>query len=223
MNQYLPNKIVTVALTDDHVLLRNALAALIENIPNFSILFLAENGKEMIEQIAQKGNPDILILDLNMPVMDGYESAAWLKKNCAGVYILVLTMFDTEIPLIRLLQEGVRGFLKKDIHPTELKTALHSIIKEGYYYPVQTVGKMVNLFQLNKENRQQLETKTLSEKDIAFLKLACSDFTYREIALEMNMSPKTIDALRDHLFTRYNVKSRVALAIYAVKNGIVSI
>jgi two-component system, NarL family, invasion response regulator UvrY len=222
MNQSLPTQIIRVALTDDHILLRDALAALIEKIPGFSILFLAENGKEMTEQIAKKGSPDILILDLNMPEMDGYEAAAWLKQHHPEIFILILTMFDTEIPLIRLLQEGVRGFVKKDIHPDELKTALQSLMKEGYYYPVQTVGKMVNLFQRNRQLQHGLDSKSLSVTDIVFLKLVCTDLTYREIAMEMNISPKTIDALRDQLFQRFEVKSRVGLAIYAVKHGIVN-
>lgn len=222
MNQLVHKKTISVALTDDHILLRDALGALIEKIPGYEVVFLAEHGKQMIEYIQNGTVPDIMILDLNMPEMDGYQSASWLKHYHPSVYILVLTMFDSEIPLIRLLQEGVRGFLKKDIHPDELKTALQSLVKEGYYYPVQTAGKMANLFQVNKQQQRLYETKALSQADIDFLKLACTDLTYKEIALELNISPKTIDGLRDNLFQRFEVKSRVGLAIYAVKNGIVS-
>jgi DNA-binding NarL/FixJ family response regulator len=222
MTQLLNKKIISVALTDDHILLRDALAALIENIPGYEVLFIADHGKQMTEHIQKGTVPDIMILDLNMPEMDGYQAAAWLKKFHPGVYILVLTMFDSEIPLIRLLQEGVRGFLKKDIHPDELKTALQSLVKEGYYYPVQTAGRMANLFQVNKQQQRVFETKALSQSDIDFLKLVCTDLTYKEIALELNISPKTIDSLRDTLFQRFDVKSRVGLAIYAVKNGIVN-
>ncbi len=218
-----PEQIITVALADDHILLRDALAALIDKMPGFSVLFLAGNGEEVKDCISEKGAPDILVLDLNMPVMDGYQCAAWLKEYHPNVCILVLTMFDAEIPLIRLLQEGVKGFLRKDIHPDELKMALKSLVKEGYYYPVQTVGRMANLFQLTIDKRSQLEAKTLTNNEIFFLKLACTDLTYKQIAIEMNISPKTIDAIRDQLFARFNVKSRVGLAMYAVRNGLVQL
>lgn len=214
---------VSVALVDDHILLRNALGDLIEHIPGYRIEFMAGNGIEMIRYIQNGSIPQVLILDLNMPEMDGYEAAAWLHEQHPEIYVLVLTMFDSEIPLIRLLQNGVRGFLKKDIHPDELKMALQSLMKEGYYYPVQTAGKLANLFQINKQQQRLMDSKTMSVTDIQFLKLAATDLTYKEIALEMNMSPKTIDSLRDSLFQKFDVKSRVGLAIYAVKNGIVSI
>ena len=214
---------VSVALVDDHILLRNALGHLIDTLPDYRVVFLAGNGIEMMEYLKAGTIPHILILDLNMPHMDGYEAAAWLRKNHPNIYVIVLTMFDSEIPLIRLLQDGVRGFLKKDIHPDELKTALRSLIKEGYYYPVQTAGRLANLFQLNKQQQRNMDSKTLSPVDIQFLKLAATDLTYKEVAIEMNLSPKTIDALRDSLFQKFDVKSRVGLAIYAVKNGIVTI
>jgi DNA-binding NarL/FixJ family response regulator len=214
---------ITIALTDDHIVLRNALAALIDRFPGFRVLFLAGNGKEMTEQVAEKGAPDILILDLSMPVMDGYQCAEWLKTNYPDVAVLVLTMFEADLSLIRLLQLGVKGFVRKDIHPDELKTALHSLVKEGYYYPVQTVGRMANLFQLNRQNQSNLEANMLAPREIRFLQLACTDATYTQIAADLNISPKSVDALRDQLFTRFNVKNRVGLAMYAVRNGVVRI
>jgi DNA-binding NarL/FixJ family response regulator len=211
---------IKIALVDDHTVLVNALSDLINRWAGFSVIFTASNGIDLQDQIKKSGKPDILILDLNMPKMDGYQSAAWLKNNYPDVLILVLTMFDSEIPLIRLLQQGVKGFIKKDIHPDELKIALTTMKEEGYYYPVQAVGKMVNLFQMNRQNKRELETKTLSPLELEFLNLVCTDLTYKEIAIRLNLSPKTIDALRDQLFIRFDVKSRVGLALYAVKNGV---
>ena len=214
---------ISVALVDDHILLRDALASLINNIPAFNVSFTAGHGKDMIEKIRNFSKPKVIILDLNMPVMDGYDAAAWLNANHPDIHVLVLTMFDSDIPLIRLLQVGVRGFLKKDVQPDELKFALNSLIEEGYYYPVQTAGRMANLFQLNKQRRSEMDHKSLSYMELEFLKLACTDLTYKEIALQLNLSPKTIDGIRDQLFDRFDVKSRVGLAIYAVKNGIMNI
>ena len=209
-----------IALVDDHIVLANALAELINKWEGYHVLFTASNGLEMQEHLKKTGKPDIIILDLNMPKMDGYQCSSWLKANYPEILILVLTMFDSEIPLIRLLQQGVKGFIKKDIHPEELKTAITTMKEEGYYYPIQTVGKMVNLFQINRQNRRELEVKSLSPMEIEFLSLVCTDLTYKEIAIRLNLSPKTIDALRDQLFIRFDVKSRVGLALYAVKNGV---
>jgi DNA-binding NarL/FixJ family response regulator len=209
-----------IALVDDHIVLANALAELINKWEGYHVLFTASNGIEMQDKIKKFGKPDLLILDLNMPKMDGYQTSNWLKANHPEILILVLTMFDSEIPLIRLLQQGVKGFIKKDIHPEELRIAVATMKDEGYYYPIQTVGKMVNLFQMNRQNRRELEVKSLTPMEIEFLNLVCTDLTYKEIALRLNLSPKTIDALRDQLFIRFDVKSRVGLALYAVKNGV---
>lgn len=217
------NHTIKVALVDDHILLRDALADFINQIPSFEVVFTANHGKDMIEKIKSTAKPQIIILDLNMPVMDGYDAAGWLHTQHPDILVLILTMFDSDIPLIRLLQVGVKGFLKKDVQPEELKVALHSIMEEGYYYPVQTAGRMANLFQLNKQRRSEMDHKSLSYMELEFLKFACTELTYKEIALQLNLSPKTIDGIRDQLFDRFDVKSRVGLAIYAVKNGIVNI
>jgi DNA-binding NarL/FixJ family response regulator len=114
----------TVILADDHIVLRNALATLINSFPGFNVINMADDGTEVVKAIESGYLPGIIILDLNMPKMDGFETAKWLHNNYPEIKILVLTMFDSEIALIRLLQMGVRGFLKKDIHPGELNNAL---------------------------------------------------------------------------------------------------
>ena len=124
--------------------------------------------------------------------------------------------------LIRLLQTGVKGFLKKDIHPSELKFAISSVVQSGYYYSNHTTGKLVNLFRNNKEGNMNLQNALLSEQEVSFMKLACSDLTYKEIAEKMELNPRSIDTLRDHLFVKLDVKSRVGLAMMAIKNGIVT-
>lgn len=209
-------------MADDHVLLRDALATLINSFEDFRIVAVASNGKEVVESIQNGHVPTIVILDLNMPLMDGYETASWLHENHPDVRILILTMYDSEIALIRLLQVGVRGFLKKDIHPFELKAALESVAKDGYYYSHTTTGKLATLFQKNHLNKSSIERSILTDHDIEFLKMASTDMTYKEIAHKMKITPRAIDGYRDSLFDKLEVKSRVGLAIYAVKNGIVT-
>ena len=214
---------IRVALADDHILLRNALAALIDSFEDCRVINQSDNGKELINAITGGIIPDVIILDLNMPEMGGFETAGWLNKNFPQIHILMLTMYDSELSLIRLLQSGVKGFLKKDVHPSELKFAIRTVVQSGFYYSNHTTGKLANLFRNNKEGSLRLQNAILSEQEIAFLKLACSDLTYKEIAQEMGLNPRSIDTLRDHLFIKLDVKSRVGLAMVAIRNGVVTI
>lgn len=217
------NATIKLAMADDHILLRNALATLINSFENCKVLYEAANGKELILKIKQQGPPDVVLLDLSMPEMDGFETASWLNTNYPDVHVLMLTMYDSELTLIRLLQAGVKGFLKKDIEPSELKFAIQSVMQEGYYYSTHTAGRLANLFRANKKDNIRLQNTMLSDQEIVFLKFTCTDMTYKEIAQKMSLTPRTVDALRDQLFVRLDVKSRVGLAMVAIKNGIVTL
>ncbi|MEP7257198.1 MAG: response regulator transcription factor [Flavitalea sp.] len=208
-----------IALADDHVLLRNALANLIESFEHCKIIIEASNGEELIKTIQGGQIPDIILLDLNMPLLDGYETAKWIQANFPNIHVLMLTMYDTELTMIRLLQVGVKGFLKKDIHPSELKFAINAVRQFGYYYTNNTTGKLVNLFRKSHESSSLLRTM-LNEMEIRFLRLACTELTYKEIAAQMHLNPRAIDNLRDNLFGKLDVKSRVGLAMYSIKHGI---
>jgi len=214
---------IKVALVDDHLLLRNALAGLIDSFGDCRVIHQSGNGKEITKAITDGVIPDVVVMDLNMPEMDGFETAQWLQQNFPKIYVLMLTMFDSELSLIRLLQTGVRGFLKKDIHPSELKFAIQSVMQSGYYYSNNTTGRLVNLFKNKHDGSMPLNNMVLSDQEVQFLKLACSDLTYKEIAQKLGLNPRTIDTLRDHLFIKLDVKSRVGLAMVAIKNGIVSL
>ena len=132
-------------------------------------------------------------------------------------------MYDSEIALISLLQSGVRGFLKKDIHPRELREAIESVMETGYYYSYNATGRLVHrLKSAHSKNFNPLKT-ILTENEICFLKFASTEMTYKEIALEMGISPRTIDNYRDSLFSKLNIKSRVGLAMYAFRSGVVTL
>lgn len=214
--------LIKVSLADDHVLLRNALAALIDGFGDCKVIIQCSNGKELTEQIRSGMVPDVALLDLNMPLMDGFETAGWLQEHFPKVHVLMLTMYDSELTMIRLLQAGVKGFLKKDIHPAELKFAIQSVVQSGYYYSNHTAGKLINLFRHNAEGNMDLHRSMLSEEELKFLKLVCSDMTYKEIAQKMGLNPRTVDTLRDQLFTKLDVRSRVGLAMVAIKHGVVT-
>jgi len=215
-------ELIKVAMADDHILLRNALASLINNSGECSVVFECSNGNELISKIKIGPNPDVVILDLNMPEMNGHQTALYLQKNHPDIKILMLTMYDSELALIRLLKAGVKGFMKKDIHPTELMHAIRSVHIHGYYYSAQTSSKLAGLFR-DETTSQSIDKIMLSDIELEFLKHVCSELTYKEIAVELKMNPRAIDGMRDNLFTKLDVKSRVGLAMYAIKHGIVAV
>src|ERR1051326_965251 len=152
---------IKVALADDHVLLRNALAALINSFGDCRVINESNNGKELVNFLKKGSIPDVTVLDLNMPEMDGFEVARFIQKNFPKVHVLMLTMYDSELTLIRLLQAGVKGFLKKDIEPCELKFAIHSVMQSGYYYSTKTAGILANLFRNNARENLLLRNSML--------------------------------------------------------------
>lgn len=214
---------ITIGMVDDHILLRNALATLINGFDECMVTVQANNGQEFINQLEVLEPPDVVLMDLNMPVLDGLETSVYLREKYPHMHVLMLTMYDSELTLIRLLQAGVKGFLKKDIEPSELKFAIHSVMQSGYYYSTQTAGRLANLFRNNVKDNQRLRNAMLDEQEIAFLKYACTDLTYKEIAQSMKLTPRSVDGLRDHLFLKLDVKSRVGLAMVAIRHGVVSL
>ena len=209
-------------MADDHLLLRNALAALIDSFGDCKVIYHAGTGKGLTTKILIGPVPDVVILDLNMPEMDGFETAEWMQKNFPQTHVLMLTMYDSELSLIRLLQAGVKGFLKKDIHPDELKFAIHAVVQSGYYYSNHTTGKLVNLFRNKPDSHGNLQKAMLSDQELIFLKLICTDLTYKEIAQKMGLNPRSVDTLRDQMFFKLDVKSRVGLAMVAIRHGVVT-
>jgi two-component system, NarL family, invasion response regulator UvrY len=214
----------SVAVVDDHVLLRNGLANLIRSLDSYAVLFEADNGKDFIEQLKSHYQPDIVLMDINMPEMDGYETALWLKRNHPGIKVLALSMYDNENSVIRMMKNGAKGYILKDIDSVEFRRALDSLISKGYYYSELVTGKLVHAVNQLDEPEQPIRSLImLNDREIEFLKLACTEMTYKEIAEKMFLSARTIDGYRDALFEKLNVKSRVGLVMYAIRSGIVNI
>lgn len=211
-----------VALVDDHVLLRNGLAGLIESFNDYKVLFQANNGKYFIENLDPENLPEIVLMDINMPVMDGYNTALWLKKNYPFVKILALSMYDNEDSIIRMFKAGAKGYILKDCDPTELKNALGALVAKGFYYSEMVTGALVHTVNnLDKKESQPVDVVELSEREIDFLKYACTEFSYKEIADKMFVSPRTVDGYRDEMFGKLRVKTRVGLVLYAIRNGVI--
>lgn len=219
----LPTRI-KIALVDDHTLFRKGLISLVEMLEdNIEILFEADNGLEMQHKLDTANLPDIILMDINMPGMDGYESVTWLKKIYPTIKVLVISMVEQEESVIKMLKLGVKGYLGKDVEPQELNNALTAIRSKGFYYTDFITGKLVHTIQTEAENLLTESAIALNEKEKKFMQLVCTELNFIEIAKEMFMSPRTIEGYKYSMMQKMNVKSRVGLALYAVKHGLVKL
>jgi two-component system invasion response regulator UvrY len=212
----------SIALADDHVLLRNGLANLLREI-GYTVAFEADNGRELLGRLRDKALPDIVLMDINMPEMDGYDATQWLKENYPSVKVIALSMYDDENAIIRMLRCGARGYLLKDSDPAELKSAINAVLTKGFYHSEMVTGKLIHTINHIDEpaHASVKDLLGLNAREIDFLKLACTEMTYKEIAEQMNLSPRTIDGYRDALFEKLQVRSRVGLVLFAIRQGIV--
>lgn len=210
-----------VAIVDDHVLFLKGVASIIDNFDGYKVVIKATSGLEFIEELKVSLLPDIIILDLNMPLMDGYDTARWLMEHYPDIPVVVLTMFDSEMMLMRMLPLGVRAFLKKDVHPSELNYALDAVIAEGSYYPQSISGKMATI--VHKAGGAQFSKDSIifSENEIKFLKWVGTDCTYKKIAEAMCVSERTLENYRASLCDKLSLKNRRELAVFAIRNGII--
>lgn len=210
---------IRIALADDHAILRKGVAELLSNFDNMNVNIEASNGKDLLQKLAGTSDmPHVCILDINMPEMNGYETAAHIKVAYPDMKILALSMYDGEANIIKMLKNGANGYILKDNDPDELRKAIEQVYNSGYYYSELVTGRMLHL--IDKEKHKSNE---LTEREQAFIKLCCSELTYKEIADEMNLSPRTIDGYRESLFEKLSITSRTGLVIYAIKNGYFSI
>ena len=208
---------IKLALVDDHVILRKSLALLIQMLHGFDIVLQANDGGDFISRLNKKQLPDIVLMDITMPGMDGIETTCWLKQYYPAIKVVALSMLKNEPVFVRMLKNGARGFLLKDTEPEELNTALQYVYEKGYYYNELFTPKM----QLQTDIDNTEARVRLNEKELSFLRWACTEKSHKQIAGEMCVSPRTVDGYRDALFRKLNVSSRVGLVMYALKNEIV--
>ena len=212
---------INIVLVDDHIMLRNGLAELLER-KGFNILFEASNGKEFIEKLNKKQLPNVVLMDINMPLMNGFETTTWIAKNFPIINVLALSMYDTEINIIRMLRCGAKGYLLKDGNPTELVNAINTVVEKGFYTSDLVNSKMIksisgsNILNVSK-------SLNLTEREIVFLKHCCTELSYKEIASEMCISQRTVDGYREELFEKLDIHTRIGLILYAVKVGLITL
>lgn len=215
------NKKINVAIIDDHILLRTALARLVNSFEGYTVLLEADNGKDLRNRIMQHLVPDVVLLDVNMPEMDGFETTQWLHKNYPHIKVLVLSMLSDERTIIKMFRLGAKGYLLKNTDHEELKKALDSVTNKNVYLSEYVSDKLVS--GLHKDVDKDESPVLLNEKEREFLRWTCTELSYKEIAEKMFLSPRTIDDYRQSLFNKLKVHSRVGLVMYAIKNGITEV
>ncbi|MDB5206700.1 MAG: response regulator transcription factor [Flavisolibacter sp.] len=211
---------IKVGLVDDHQLFLKSLSLMLETLQNFEVVVEALNGQDLQRKLEGKNElPDLMLVDVNMPLMDGIETTAWLTEHHPSIKIIALSMNDKDTAIIKMFKAGCCAYLLKDVHPSVLEKALHEVYKKGYYNS--------DAIQLNPghflKNPNKDSPPTLTPKEQHFLKYVCSELTYKQIAGEMQLSERTVDGYRESLFQKFGVQSRVGLCLEALRKEFVSL
>lgn len=209
---------INIIIVDDHMLFSQALNSLIGKFEEFNVIEVLNDGSEVVNYFSNKNQiPDVILMDIQMPVMNGIDATKWLKKNHPNAKVLALSMECEEATILAMLHAGAKGYLLKDIHPSILKHAIHEVHQNGFYYTENVTSTLLNA---HKSDVQKSKI-VLKERELEFLKLTCSEMTYKEIAEKMFLSPKTVENYREALFEKLEAKTRIGLVLYAIKNKIV--
>lgn len=206
-----------IIIVDDHLLFSQSLELLIKSFGDYEVIERFENGKVFIDFLEENTTTeiDLILLDVNMPVLDGLSTMKWLKDNRPDLKVIALSVNDDEEIIIKMITNGAKGYLLKDTSPEIFKEAMECVLEKGFYFTELVSGMLIN--KVGGDNKRI----SLKEKEIVFIKHACTEMTYKEIASEMCLSPKTIDGYRESLFDKLEIKTRIGLVLYAIKHKIV--
>jgi DNA-binding NarL/FixJ family response regulator len=210
---------IAIGVIDDHQLFLKSLSMMLDSFGPYEVVVEALNGKDLQAKLSLKRIPEVMLIDVNMPVMDGIETAQWLNINFPTIRLVALSMNDTDNTIIKMIKAGCCAYLLKDTHPNELEKALQEICSKGYYN-----GDASNINFRRLLLKQEADSKLeLSEKERQFLRHVCSELTYKQIADSMKLSERTIDWYREQMFQKFNVQSRVGLCLEAIRKELVKL
>jgi DNA-binding NarL/FixJ family response regulator len=204
-----------IVIVDDHKLFRKGMLELVNGFAGYSVIWEAENGKDFTQKLSSANVPDIVLLDISMPVMDGFQTAEWLADHYPDVKTLALSMHNDDESIMKMLKAGVNGYILKNTDPAELKVAFNTLETEGTYY----TGRIASLA-IKSLSRKNSIRPDLQEREIEFLKLACTELPYKSFAPFLKVHPRVVESIRETLFRKLEVESRVGLVKYAIKHGI---
>ena len=204
-----------IVVVDDHTLLLEAIGGLVRGFENFEVLYLCKNGQELLDKLKIPANiPDIVLMDINMPVLNGIETTKILAEKYPEVKVLALSVEENENTILKMLRAGAKGYLMKDTEKSVLREALEQVMEKGYYH-TNTIARIL-VGSLTKSH----EDTELKEREVEFIQHACTEMTYKEIADKMCLSPKTIEGYRDSIYEKLNIKNRIGLMLYAIRNNL---
>jgi two-component system, NarL family, invasion response regulator UvrY len=206
----------TIGLVDDHVLLRGALAGLINSFKDYKVTLEASNGYELLGMLNKKNQPEIMVMDINMPQMDGFETCAKLSSKFPSIKILALSMHSEESVIIKMIRAGAKGYLLKSASPDEIHNAFNALLNKQFYLP-EAISERIALGLQSGDD----EVVDLNEREIEFIKLICLELSHKEIGNRMHISKRTVDYYRDALFKKLNTNTRVGLVKYAIKHDLI--
>ena len=214
---------ISIVLVDDHAVVRSGIKSLIEVIGNYKVTDQFDNGRDFINALPMLKDPDLAIIDLNMPVMNGVETMRWLKKNKPGLKTLILTLESDEKVILELFRLGIRGYLPKSCSAELLKKAIQDVINQGYYHS-ELLHQTLTTETERAETERSLHEQ-LSDKELTFLQLVCDkqEYTYERISELMQVSVRTVDGYRESLFKKFTIKSKIGLVLFAIRHGLVKI
>lgn len=212
-------KTIPIAIVDDHTLMSKALENMIAENPKYRVVMNQPNGEDFINGLEKTSElPAVVLMDINMPYKNGIETTEWLTEHHPEIKVIALTMEDDEKVLIRMLKVGAKGYLLKDMQPSILFQAIDTVFEKGSFYTDFVAQKLLKVQTEDAKNASLLSD--LKEREKEFIRLACSELTYKEIADKMCLSPKTIDGYRDSVFVKLEIKNRVGLVLFALKHNL---
>ncbi len=216
----LNGKILDVIIVDDHSLFRNGLKILLTTTGQFNVVAEAENGKEFLDLLPHI-QPDIVLMDIDMPVLDGIEATKEALKKYPDLKVITLSMFGEEEYYYKMIEAGVKGFLLKNSDINEVKNALITVYQGGKYFSQELLYNVVKNIRSN--HKEQELTEALSEREIEVLIQICNGLSNNEIADNLHISKRTVDKHRANLLDKTNSKNTAHLVMFAIKNKLIDI
>ncbi|MFT5183419.1 MAG: two-component system invasion response regulator UvrY [Flavobacteriales bacterium] len=210
---------IKIAIADDHDLIRQGIAKLIEEA-DFEVIIQACNGEDLIKQLENQ-SPDLILMDINMPVKNGIDTTKWIETNKAEIKVIALSALDDDINVIRMLKAGARGYLLKSSQKAQLVQAIRDVHQHGYHFSDLVSGKLIKTLHTDQLSENAALGISFSEQEVTFIKYLCTEMTNKEIADKMCVSPRTSEGWRKNICDKLNVKTRVGIVLYSMRNRLV--